>query len=88
MNDGNWTRREFVKCAVAAGVMVSTAPQLLGAETKTDMPMRTLGRTGEKVSAIGLGGFHAGSPRDEQETIRLIRSAIDRGINFMDNCWE
>ena len=77
-----------MKCAAAAGVMVSAAPQLLGAETKSEMPMRALGRTGEKVSAIGLGGFHAGTPRDEQETIRIIRSAIDRGINFMDNCWD
>jgi aryl-alcohol dehydrogenase-like predicted oxidoreductase len=53
-----------------------------------DMPYRVLGRTGEMVSAIGLGGFHIGIPRDEAEGIRLIRSAIDRGINFMDNCWD
>ena len=47
-----------------------------------------LGRTGVKVSAIGLGGHHIGQPKDAQLGIRLIRSAIDRGINFMDNCWD
>jgi predicted aldo/keto reductase-like oxidoreductase len=88
VTDRNLTRREFVKLAAAAGVAVSTVPTLWAAETKTEMPMRTLGRTGEKISLVGLGGFHAGVPRDEQETIRIIRSAIDRGINFMDNCWD
>nr|WP_246275539.1 aldo/keto reductase [Brasilonema bromeliae] len=52
------------------------------------MIYRTLGRTGEKVSVIGLGGHHIGRPKDEQEGIRLIRTAIDRGINFMDNSWD
>ena len=52
------------------------------------MLYRTLGRTGERVSAIGLGGYHIGQPKDEQESIRLIRTAIDRGITFMDNCWD
>ncbi|MDQ6631522.1 MAG: aldo/keto reductase [Verrucomicrobiota bacterium] len=51
------------------------------------MIYRLLGRTGEKISAIGLGGFHIGNPK-EQEGIRIIRSAIDRGITFMDNCWD
>ncbi len=53
-----------------------------------DMIYRTLGSTGQKVSAIGLGGFHIGTLKEEQESIKLIRSAIDRGINFMDNCWD
>ncbi len=54
-----------------------------------DMPYRTLGKTGEKISAIGMGGFHIGQPKiEEAQSIRLIRSAIDRGINFMDNSWD
>ena len=52
------------------------------------MPTRELGRTGERVSVVGLGGFHLGSIPDEQESIRLIRTAIDNGINFMDNSWD
>jgi predicted aldo/keto reductase-like oxidoreductase len=55
---------------------------------KGEMLYRTLGSTGEQVSLIGLGGHHIGRPPDEQEGIRLIQSAIDRGINFMDNCWD
>jgi aryl-alcohol dehydrogenase-like predicted oxidoreductase len=52
------------------------------------MIYRTLGRTGERVSAIGLGGFHIGTMKEKEEAIRLIRTAIDRGINFMDNSWD
>ena len=54
-----------------------------------EMPMRTLGRTGVKVSLIGLGGWHLGFEYiDEELSIRIIRHAIDNGINFMDNCWD
>jgi predicted aldo/keto reductase-like oxidoreductase len=59
------------------------------ADVRGEMPYRTLGRTGEKVSAIGLGGWHIGLPKvDEKLAVRLVREAIDRGINFMDNCWD
>ncbi len=37
---------------------------------------------------MGLGGAHIGRQHDEQESIRIIRTAIDSGINFMDNCWD
>ena len=53
-----------------------------------DMFYRTLGKTGEKVSAIGLGGYHLGHPPDPADAIGIIRLAIDRGITFMDNCWD
>jgi aryl-alcohol dehydrogenase-like predicted oxidoreductase len=53
------------------------------------MIYRTLGSTGEKVSAIGVGGWHLGLKTvDEQLAIRIVRSAIDRGLNFLDNCWD
>lgn len=52
------------------------------------MIYRTFGRTSEKISAIGLGGSHIGNPKDPAEGIKIIRSAIDRGITFMDNCWD
>jgi aryl-alcohol dehydrogenase-like predicted oxidoreductase len=48
----------------------------------------TLGRTGEKVSAIGVGGYHLGLTSDAKESVRIVRTAIDRGINFLDNCWD
>jgi aryl-alcohol dehydrogenase-like predicted oxidoreductase len=52
------------------------------------MPKRKLGRTGQMVSAIGLGGFHIGMQKDENESIRIIRYAVDHGVTFMDNCWD
>ena len=52
------------------------------------IPYRMLGRTGEKVSIIGLGGFHIIKKNTEEESIRIVRVAIDNGINFLDNCWD
>jgi len=54
----------------------------------SSVPARTLGRSGEKVSMVGLGGYHIGMQPDEQESIRIIRTALDSGINFLDNCWD
>lgn len=52
------------------------------------MQYRTLGHTGERVSAVGLGGFHLAKRASQQESIRIIRTAIDGGITFMDNSWD
>jgi aryl-alcohol dehydrogenase-like predicted oxidoreductase len=53
------------------------------------MEYRTLGSTGEKVSAIGLGGWHIAMPNVSEELgIRIIRTALDRGMNFLDNSWD
>jgi predicted aldo/keto reductase-like oxidoreductase len=53
------------------------------------LPYRVLGGTGERVSAIGLGGWHLALPAvDEQLSLRIVRTAIDRGITFMDNSWD
>ena len=58
-------------------------------QANSEMPMRMLGRTGIEVSLIGLGGWHLGFDYlDEELSIRIIRTAIDSGINFMDNCWD
>jgi predicted aldo/keto reductase-like oxidoreductase len=88
-------RRDFLMTATAAGVAAITpAPAQQLPSAKSDRPTvpgmqyRELGRTGEKVSAIGLGGFHVGKQQDPAESIHLIRAAIDRGITFMDNCWD
>jgi len=57
--------------------------------THSEMPYRDLGSTGERVSAIGLGGWHLGLKHvDEPLSIRIVRTAVDRGINFMDNSWD
>ena len=57
-------------------------------EQHPDMLYRPLGRTGETVSAIGLGGFHLAEQIDERLAVRIVREAVDRGVTFMDNCWD
>jgi predicted aldo/keto reductase-like oxidoreductase len=82
------SRRRFVKSAVATSLVFGAGEQFWAAESRTgDMLYRELGTTGQKVSAIGLGGYHAGTP-PEPEGLRIIRTAIDRGITFLDNSWD
>jgi uncharacterized protein len=80
-------RRDFLKKAGAAGIVSSLASKFSRA-ADSSIPYRTLGHTGEKVSPIGIGGYHIGMQSDEQESIRIIRMALDGGINFLDNCWD
>jgi hypothetical protein len=86
--DAAVTRREFLELAIAATVVAGVGQSSWAGETKGGMPYRILGRTGEKVSLVGLGGYHIGKQADEQESLRIIRTAIDNGVNFMDNCWD
>ena len=83
------TRREFLELAavtLATGTWGHTA---WGAESRGDIPYRTLGRTGENVSLVGIGGYHLGkSYLDPQEATRIVHKALDEGINFLDNCWD
>jgi aryl-alcohol dehydrogenase-like predicted oxidoreductase len=77
-----------VKLAAATTIVVGAGSLASAGTSDGWMPYRTLGRTGERISAIGLGGYHIGKQADEQESIALIRRAIDGGITFMDNCWD
>ncbi|HEX3967827.1 MAG TPA: aldo/keto reductase [Edaphobacter sp.] len=87
-------RRDFLKSATAAGI-ASTLP---GTKTQSNAPAkrpespnmiyRELGATGERVSAIGMGGYHLGKQADANESINLIHAGVDRGITFLDNCWD
>ncbi len=79
-------RREFLKAIAVTGIASSIDPVLSAASGA--IPRRTLGHTGEKVSMVGLGGYHIGNQKDENESIRIIRTALDEGINFLDNCWD
>jgi len=95
-------RREFLSAVGAIPLLAGTAhagapseklqPLLrfdpAGEVIRDGMRYRKLGKTGEEVSCIGLGGFHIGLPKNEAESIKIMRTAIDAGINFMDNCWD
>ncbi len=78
----------------AAHIVMAAEPDMATQATKSaetrqgEMIYRPLGRTGEKVSVLGLGGAHIGRQMEEQESIRIIRTAIDHGLTFMDNCWD
>ena len=99
-NNEGLTRRRFLETTVGTTVASAMAGSLLPsahapsdahvaiADAKNGIPYRTLGNTGERVSSVGVGGFHIGMQRDEQESIRIIRTALDEGINFLDNCWD
>ena len=86
------SRREFLEltsAGVVAGALHTAFPSANAkAETKNGIPYRQLGRTGEKVSMVGIGGYHLGKQADPSESIAIIRKALDEGINFLDNCWD
>src|SRR3984893_2012274 len=86
--DGGVTRRNFLGMAVAATCATGAERLSWAVDTKGGIAYRTLGRTGEKVSMMGLGGYHIGMQKDEQESVRIIRTAVDNGVNFLDNCWD
>ena len=53
-----------------------------------EIPTRPFGRTGERVSVLGLGGWHVGLPKSDRAAVRLIHAAVDAGITFLDNAWD
>ena len=75
------------KAPAAAGTALprSSAPEQV---RRGDMFYRQLGRTGREVSIVGVGGFHLGNPADPAEATRIVRTAVDSGITFMDNSWD
>lgn len=88
-------RRDFLRATLALTVLPAVrCGNGNGKEGQPDppsdpggIPRRTLGRTGATVSIIGLGGYHMGVP-SEEEGVRIVRTGIDGGISFLDNCWD
>ncbi len=81
-------RRDFLGMTAASLLVAGRLSGATKPDSKNGIPYRTLGRTGEKVSLIGLGGYHLGKQGDTEESIRIIRTGIDEGVNFLDNCWD
>jgi aryl-alcohol dehydrogenase-like predicted oxidoreductase len=86
--DSEISRRGFLGFAAASIFLAHTGQQVPEAESRKGIPYRILGRSKEKVSLVGLGGYHLGNQADPQESIRIIRTGLDEGINFLDNCWD
>jgi predicted aldo/keto reductase-like oxidoreductase len=88
-NDDSTARRLPGRREVLTGVGLTFLAARSGKAAGPEMQYRDLGKTGQKVSCIGLGGSHIGKPKlAESEGIRLIRQALDRGLNFLDNSWD
>ena len=82
-------RRQLLEVATGASVLGSLPSDVHAADVAGEVPRRRLGHTGEMVSMVGLGGFHLVRPElPEAESIRIVRAAIDNGLNFLDNCWD
>src|SRR5262245_25737656 len=90
--DGVAGRRDFLMAAGGVGAGLAVAALGAGgrdAERGGDaVPMRLLGKTGVKVSALGVGGHHLGDFSNVPEASALVHAAIDAGVTFFDNCWE
>lgn len=89
---GSGSRRGFLRTVGWALASLGSArgerAEDSGSTRQAEIPRRPLGRTGVEVSCIGLGGYHMANAPEEAESIRLVRSAVDRGITFLDNCWD
>ncbi len=81
------TRRQFLELSAVTAMALGTGSFSWAAEVKQGIPYRTLGKTGEKVSLVGVGGAHIGRV-SEKESLQIVRAALDRGINFLDNSWD
>ena len=94
-------RRGFLQAGLAsAGTLLATSvlpsqivsaavpPQMTKDSGADQIPRRPLGKTGEQVSIIGLGGYHLGTVQSSDMAVRLVQEAIDAGVTFFDNAWE
>ncbi len=89
MSEHHDTRRAFLHSSLAAGAALGLAgPGAAGDAGKAGLPTRPLGKTGERVSILALGGWHIGSVKDEKEAIRIMHAALDNGLTFFDNAWD
>jgi aryl-alcohol dehydrogenase-like predicted oxidoreductase len=90
-----FSRRSFVRgsaavtALAAAGKPTSAKPEpAKSSDSSETVPGRPLGKTGAKVSILGVGGFHLGSTKDQNEANQLVAQALDAGVTFFDNCWD
>jgi uncharacterized protein len=86
--DTGISRRGFLGIASASILLAHAGQKEPSPVPRNGIPYRTLGRTRERVSLVGLGGYHLGKQADPQESIRIIRKGLDEGVNFLDNCWD
>ncbi|MBV8887836.1 MAG: aldo/keto reductase [Chroococcidiopsidaceae cyanobacterium CP_BM_RX_35] len=85
----NLTRRKFLETTAVLSATVVTAGHVKSVQAMSGaIPQRSLGKTGITVSALGMGGYHLGSVKDEQEAMSMVSRALDAGLTLFDNAWE
>jgi len=87
MSESVSTRRQFLQGAAGASIVAGEVIAQTSTAAATGMPTRILGRTGVRVSVLGIGGAHVGRV-EEDLGVRMILRAVDEGMTFMDNAWE
>jgi aryl-alcohol dehydrogenase-like predicted oxidoreductase len=90
-NTSDVTRRDFLKSSAQGATAIALGAQLIAQTSDaqaTGIPTRPLGKTGERVSIIGLGGWHIGAVPDQSEAIKIMHTAIDEGLTFFDSAWD
>ena len=88
MADNPPSRRKFIQGGAGALSVAAMASEVLAqtsTASATGLPTRVLGRTGQRVSILALGGWHIGSLKDDSEANRIMHAAIDEGLTFFDN---
>jgi len=93
MSEPRMARRDFLQSTLAAGAAISLGESLLAAQSDdaAGLPTRPLGKTGERVSILCLGGWHigkAGTELGEERAVALMHEALDSGMTFWDNAWD
>jgi uncharacterized protein len=101
--DNDISRRSFVKGAASLAASAMVPREFAAADARKragggrdavtypaaeQVPKRPLGKTGVQVSALGVGGYHLGSAKDQQEANEIVSRALDAGITFFDNAWD
>jgi uncharacterized protein len=87
-------RREFLGQAglagatVLAGAVAWSAPIELSDTGPDRIPKKPFGKTQEKLSIIGLGGYTLGQAPSYEEAERIVHEAVDAGVTFFDNAWD
>ncbi len=82
-------RRDFLKATATTAAAWSLVGSHGYAEKRNGMPYRKLGKTGEMVSLLGIGGYHIGQKKlSDKDSIAIMRTAVDEGVNFFDNAWK
>jgi predicted aldo/keto reductase-like oxidoreductase len=80
-------RRDLLKTLPLLGLLTLLTRRVLGG-AEAPIPRRPLGRTGERVSIVGIGGAHLSEPKEDKEAVRIVQAALDAGVNFLDNAWD